>query len=175
MSENTQSTAAPPAQGKPRKQKVFLKWDAPASETNPGWTSDRSLRAHVRTLKEGGRTTASLAAELGCNEGVIFAHLRKPDVAVGPATPAVPGQPDPIPAAAPPAAVAVPLPVGRGAGEAGGVGPGGPGTNADWSRARDLLADVDTDDLAEFFSAYGLTDRFDGFRTGLHRGRNATA
>ncbi len=140
-----------------------LNWDAPASEAEPEWTSERSLREHVRTLVSGGRTVSSIAEQLHVKPVTVSGALKRPDrpAATGPApvtgggTPS-PSSPQSAAPSAPAALAAVPTLA----------------ASADWVACREMVAAADADELAEFFAAYSLSDRFDAFVTGLRRGRN---
>jgi len=144
-----------------------LNWGAPASEANPEYTAHRTLREHIRILVEGGRDRKALAEGLGINVASLNGAIKREGKA-GRRTKS---------SAAPAAAPAEDQPADPAVGLADTFGADQPAlaANADWVSARDLVAAADKDELAEFFSAYGLTDRFEAFVVGLRRGKRLTA
>ena len=134
-----------------------LKWDAPASQADPEFTDE--LRKHVR------RMVASIAEQLDVAPVTVTGALRrqsKPGAAAPAPQPSQPAAAAPQPAATAAPAALAPTPA------APAVAP-----SDDWCVARDLVAHANPDELAEFFAAYDLSDRFDAFVTGLRRPRRS--
>jgi hypothetical protein len=156
--------AAPP-------KKSHTRWDAPANEANPDWPDTRTAREHARILVEAGRAPQAIADDLGIKVTAVWAALKPPTATKQ------------KPARQPRLATADVT--GGGTGASSSPSPEGTPSavegqpaaapSADWVVARELVAAADKDDLAEFFAAYNLTDRFEAFALGLRRGRRTAA
>jgi hypothetical protein len=154
-------TAAPAAPKKPRR---LIDWDGPATLIVPSAPEGQSLRIYAAAeMKAHGQERgfkARLVERLGVDGNSIRSAISK----VGPKAAPKPARTSAAPPRVggdilDPPAVAVP------------PAPTVAASSSDWQAARDLVQHADPDELAEFVSAFDLTDRFDAFVVGLRRGR----